>query len=124
MESFGEVFGRIRRERRVTLREVAEYVGKSIGYLSDVEHGRKTPPDLDVVAKVEEILRVTDGTLLNLARQARAQRPTDLVRKLRARPLLAEMLLRAEGLPDDELREEIQRLTERGREDGSKDNSG
>ena len=37
MQSFGDAFREARTARKSTLREIAEHVGKSIGYLSDVE---------------------------------------------------------------------------------------
>lgn len=40
-EAIGRSMARMRKESRATLREVAGLLGYSIGYVSDLEHGRK-----------------------------------------------------------------------------------
>lgn len=77
MKSFGEAFRKFRKERRLTLREIGAQVGLSIGFLSDVEHGRKHPPKNAVVAKIEELLNVSTGVLRALAEEARQRKPTE-----------------------------------------------
>ncbi|HET6741028.1 MAG TPA: helix-turn-helix transcriptional regulator, partial [Kribbella sp.] len=39
----GNVFRRLRRERGITLRELAELAQVSVPYLSEIERGRKEP---------------------------------------------------------------------------------
>lgn len=120
MKSFGEEFKRLRKMSRVTLREIGEYVGKSIGYLSDVEHDRKGPPDLDTVEKIERFLGVKEGYLVNLAANIRKQTPMNVVERIKMRPKLSEVLLRADEAFDsdnglDELLDVIRSLEEKRR---------
>lgn len=49
-----------------TLREVAEATGLSIGFISDIEHGRKrTTPE--VLEKIQALLGVKDNSLVKAA---------------------------------------------------------
>ncbi|MBU1386918.1 MAG: helix-turn-helix transcriptional regulator [Proteobacteria bacterium] len=108
MNNFGQMMKSVRKEKRVTLRKLGEYVGKSIGYLSDIENGRKRAPKLDIVLKIEECLGIVDGTLINLAAKMRRSMPQakKLSEKLMAMPKLSEALLRAdEDLTEDEFDE-------------------
>jgi len=70
---FGASLKKYRKLKKVTLRELSEKIGKSIGYLSDIEHGRKRPPDLEMVNKIEIFLSVEDGELLLIANRERNQ---------------------------------------------------
>jgi transcriptional regulator with XRE-family HTH domain len=116
MESFGKEFKRLRRERKITLREISLFVGKSIGYLSDIEHDRKSPPDLAIVEKIEQTLGITDNYLVNLAARLRRQRPDKLAQRIRRRPILSEVLLRADEFSDKELEELLREFENKGRE--------
>jgi transcriptional regulator with XRE-family HTH domain len=95
MENFGRRLKEERKDKRVTLRKISEYVGKSIGYLSDIEHDRKGPPDLETVRKIEECLGTDDGKLINLASKLRKRIPKDVTQRIRMAPKLSEALLRA-----------------------------
>lgn len=115
MESFGEKLKEVRTAHKATLREVGDYIGKSIGYISDIEHGRKRPPDLETVSKIENFLGIEDGFFVNLARKARRKVNPRLSQKLSTNPKLSTVLLRAEKLPDkklDKLLEAITKLEE------------
>jgi len=110
MDSFGEAFRKARVSKRATLREIAEHIGKSIGYLSDVEHGRKRPPKLDLVTEIEDFLEVEDGKLLKLAAKGRKKIPKEVTHRFRTAPRLSEALLRADldfDLTDEEFDEVI-----------------
>ena len=104
MESFGEAFREARIAKKLTVREVAEHVEKSIGYLSDVEHNRKRPPKLELVSELEDFLGIEDGKLLRLAAKFRKKVPKEVTNKIRMAPRLSEALLRADA--DYELTDE------------------
>lgn len=86
-----------------TLREVAEATGMSIGFISDIEHGRKRTT-VDVLVRVQDVLNVKDNSLVKAAQDA-----TSLKEKLRflyeTRPQASFALARLaeEGITDDEL---------------------
>jgi transcriptional regulator with XRE-family HTH domain len=114
--SFGDAFRKARAARGVTVRKIAEYVDKPISYLSDIEHERKLPPDLETVRKIEDFLGIKDSSLVKIASRARKKAPLNLAQRLRARPLLSEMLLRADDLSDEEIRRWISEMEKKEEE--------
>ena len=100
-ESFGKALKKARVSRKATLREVGDYISKTIGYLCDIEHDRKRPPDLDTVTKIEDFLSINDGHLLNLARKIRSSVKPTWTQRLKRNPEMSTVLLRADQLPDD-----------------------
>ncbi len=115
MNEFSEAFRRERVLRRVTLREISAHTGKSISYLSDVEHGRKTAPELETARKIEEALGISDGRLVTIAKRVRSKTPNNLANLIKMKPRLKELLLRADNLEEDELESLIEELrTEEG----------
>ena len=112
MDNFGEALKIARKSKRATLREVSEYIGKSIGYISDIEHNRKRPPDLETVSKIEDFLGIEDGTLLNIAKIVRKKVRPPLPQRLKMNPKLSTVLLRAENLPDDKKDAAMDKLLE------------
>ena len=109
MNKFGEALREARQNAKKTLRETAARVGLSTGYLSDIEQGRKSAPDLETVRELEGFLRVNDGSLLMLAAEARTQRPTEIVQQIQNRPRLSVLLSRARNLSDEQLEDLIAR---------------
>lgn len=107
MNEFGETLKQARIEAKKTLRETGAFVGLSIGYLSDIEQGRKNPPDLETVRKLQEFLRVKNDDLITLAADARTQRPTEVIQRLQQRTRLSELFFRAKDLSDERLEELI-----------------
>ncbi len=84
--SFGETLRRRREERGLGLRELARQIGKSQGYLSDVEKDKAAPPSVDVIMDLAlalqvdkwELLRAADKEVEYIARQPEA---ADFLRK-------------------------------------------
>jgi transcriptional regulator with XRE-family HTH domain len=107
MKTFGEALKKARVSQRMTLRELSEYLGKSIGYLSDIEQGRKGPPDLETVRKMEECLGINDHSLANFASKLRSRISPDLALRIQMRPQLSELLLRADDLSDKDIKDLI-----------------
>lgn len=108
MNEFAEVFRQARMKNK-TLREIGEHVNLSIGYLSDVEHGRKNPPDLETVRKIENFLGITDGRMEAAALRTKRHTHVGIASRLKARPQLRELLLRADNLDDDKLNDLIKK---------------
>ena len=124
LEEFAALFKNERRTARRTLRELAEAAGKSIGYLSDVEQGRKLPPSPAVVTKIEKELGIQDGRLVKLAEEVRRLRPTELMKMIsNSSPAMTQMVgefLRADDLSDedlDEIRETVSRMQKKRSQD-------
>ena len=72
-QTMGEVIRRERRERHLTLKELAERSALSVVYLGEVERGKKYP-SATVLERVAEALSVTVPDLLEMvADQMRAE---------------------------------------------------
>lgn len=114
MSNFGDALKAARVDKRYTLREVAKNIGKSIGYLSDIEHNRKQAPELEIVSKIEQFLNVNDGSLVNLANKVRNNRAKRLnwSKRLETDHKLATILYRYEGFTDEEKDELLKKLDE------------
>jgi repressor LexA len=63
----GEVIGRRRRERGLTLQQLAERAGCARSYLSLIENGRRPPPGDEVLGRLELALGMEAGSLVRLA---------------------------------------------------------
>lgn len=107
MNEFGEALKAARLAAKKTLRETSAHVNLSIGYMSDIEQGRKSAPDLETVRKLQDFLRVDNESLVLLASEARTKRPTEIAQHIQNRPRLSELLARARNLTDEELEELI-----------------
>lgn len=103
MSEFSEAFRRARLTSGLTFRQIREKVGMSIGFWSDMENGKRNPPDLQKVAEVEKALGVQDGHLVRLAKRVQAAIPSSLGRLIEGRPELGEVLFRADALTPEEL---------------------
>ncbi len=107
MNEFGIALKEARKNAKVKLREVAAYIELSVGYLSDIEQGRKSPPDLETVRKLQDFLKVKNDKLVTLASVERTKMPTEVVQQIQNRPRLSELFFRAKNLNDEELEELI-----------------
>jgi transcriptional regulator with XRE-family HTH domain len=103
-KTFGELLREARSQQKKMLKEVGDYVGKSVTYMSDLEHGRKGAPDLATVARIEQFLLVTDGRLAKAASTERWSLPKSIIRKTQRRQVMAEVLLRANEMTDEQIR--------------------
>jgi transcriptional regulator with XRE-family HTH domain len=105
--SFARILRDARKESGRTLRELSEVTGKAISYLSDVEQGRKGPPDLETVRIMQEFLKVRDDRLVIWASRERRKIEPRIISFIQRKPALEEVLMRAEemDLADSQLRE-------------------
>jgi transcriptional regulator with XRE-family HTH domain len=65
--SFGETLRKTREAEGMGLRELARRIGKSQGYLSDVEKDKVAPPSLEVILAIAEALQADKWELLRAA---------------------------------------------------------
>lgn len=110
MNEFAKIMREERLQQRIKLRHISELVNLSIGYLSDIEHGRKHPPETKVVRAIEKILGITDGRMEIAATKVRKQTADGISHLLKERPQMRELLTRADHLDEDQLRELIKNL--------------
>jgi len=105
MKSFGELLKEERKRSRKKLREVSEFSGLSVSYISDIEQGRKGPPDTEVVRKFESLFSSEEDLLVRAAETERERMPTQVVSRLQERPFLSELFFRIEKEPDEKLKQ-------------------
>jgi len=70
-----------RRIKEITVRKMAELSGVSAGYYSDIESGRRNPPDMIILDKMIKTLGLIGKdklTFYDLAGQARSEAPPDI----------------------------------------------
>jgi len=78
---FGAFIARKRLEKDIKLRPIAEKLGVSITYLSDIIKGRRNPPDIDGLEKLAQALNLNEQEreeMLDLAGRERKQVSPDL----------------------------------------------
>lgn len=120
MGKFAEAFKNARLASGKKFRDLKELTQMSIGYLSDIENGRRKPPELSIVEKIEEFFGVTDKHLTKLAKKERIELQDNVGYLIQAKPQLQELLLRADGLPEQDLLRLLEQV--RGLTDNSEDN--
>ena len=109
---FGVFIAQKRLEKDVKLRPIAEKLGVSVTYLSDIIKGRRNPPDIGGLEALAKILNLSEGErekMLDLAGRERKQVSPDLIEYImdEALPNVRVTLRRAKclGLGDDFWRE-------------------
>jgi len=78
---FGAFLKSKRNEKEIPIRMMAEQVGIKPGYFNDIESGRRTPIELDLLDRIVETLKLSDEdrqTFFDLAGKAREAAPPDL----------------------------------------------
>lgn len=117
MGKYAEAFRKERLKNEITLRQINAILGLSIGFLSDMENGKKNPPEISIVRKFEEIFGITDGYLVRLAKEERVTIPSTIGQMIRFRPELQEVLLRAEALGEDDFNDFLNSLRQKSADD-------
>ncbi len=103
MNEFGTVLKEARISAKKKLREVADHIKLSISYISDIEQGRKHPPDLETVYKLQEFLLVKNNKLITIATTEKTKRPTEVVQKIQNRDGLRQLFFRTKDFSDEQL---------------------
>lgn len=78
---FGAYIAQKRIEKDVKLKPIADKLGVSVTYLSDIIKGRRNPPDIDGLEALAEILGLSEeekNVMLDLAGRERNQVSPDL----------------------------------------------
>ena len=111
--NFGEFLQNKREDKGITLRRMAEMLGVSAPFLSDVEKGRRNSLDMDKLALLKQILNLSDDeyqTMLNLAGKQRKTVAPDLPEYIMDRDYVSAALRTARDLDAGEA--EWQRFVE------------
>ena len=116
-ESFGEFLAAKRMEAKLTYRELAGGLSCSIPYLSDVEKGRRLPPDMEKLKKLARMLELSaqdENKLYDLAGKMRNTVAPDLPEYVR-REYVSAALRKARdlGAGEKEWRQFLEELQNR-----------
>ena len=80
-QNFGEFLQRKRTEKQITLRKMAEMIGITAPYLTDIEKDRRHPPEMEKLELISQILMLNDEdktTMYDLAGKKRNSVAPDL----------------------------------------------
>lgn len=80
-QNFGEFLQRKRTEKQITLRKMAEMIGITAPYLTDIEKDRRNPPEMEKLELISQILTLNDEdktTMYDLAGKKRNSVAPDL----------------------------------------------
>lgn len=112
-QNFGEFLQTKREQQKITLRQLAEKLGVSAPFLSDVEKGRRNSLAMDKLSLLRQILNLSDDeyeTMLNLAGKQRKTVAPDLPEYIMERDYVSAALRTARDLDAGEA--EWQRFVE------------
>lgn len=100
-KNFGDFLQKKRNDKKISLRKMAELLGFSAPFLSDVEKDRRNPPDIDKLEQIVEILNLSDEdreTMMNLAGKRRNSVAPDLPEYIMGRDYVSSALRTAKDL--------------------------
>ena len=99
--NFGEFLQKKREEKKVTLRKMADMLGFSAPFLSDVEKDRRNPPEKDKLDMIVNILGLSEeekDLMFNLAGRRRNTVAPDLPEYIMERDYVSSALRTARDL--------------------------
>lgn len=103
--NFGEFLQKKREEKKVTLRKMADMLGFSAPFLSDVEKDRRNPPEIDKLEMIVSILGLSEeekDLMFNLAGRRRNTVAPDLLEYIMERDYVSSALRTARDLDASE----------------------
>lgn len=104
-QNFGEFLQKKREAKQITLRKMAEMLKMSAPYLSDIEKGRRNPPEMDKLDQIAQILFLSDEertVMLDLAGKMRNTVAPDLPEYIMERDYVSAALRTARDLDASE----------------------
>ncbi|CAB1253406.1 Helix-turn-helix domain protein [Clostridiaceae bacterium BL-3] len=121
MLGFGKFITGKRKSLGMTLRGMASELGIAPAYLSDIEKGRRYPPDMDKLKQMAEILKLTEDekhTMFDLAGEGKNTIAPDLPDYIMSSKKVRVALRKAREVATEEDWEEfVKKLDNRGDKD-------
>ena len=105
MKSFGESLRQLRKDRRITQRELASKIGVDFSYISKIETGALEPPAEEIIIKISKVLEVDEESMIMLAKKI----PTSY-REIIVEDELAELFLRRVSKMSLDDREKVRKV--------------
>ena len=99
--NFGEFISKKRVEKKITLRKMADMLGVSAPFLTDVEKDRRNPFDIEKLTQLEKILNLSkeeNAQMLDLAGKKRNAVAPDLPEYIMERDYVSAALRTARDL--------------------------
>ena len=99
--NFGDILQKKRTERQITLRKMAEMIGITAPYLTDIEKDRRNPPEMEKLETISNILILSDEektTMFDLAGKRRNSVAPDLPDYIMKRDYVSAALRTARDL--------------------------
>jgi transcriptional regulator with XRE-family HTH domain len=103
--NFGDFLQKKRMERQITLRKMAELLGFSAPYLTDIEKDRRNPPEMESLEQISKILNLSEderAIMFDLAGKKRNAVAPDLPEYIIERDYVAAALRTARDLDASE----------------------
>ena len=103
--NFGDFLQKKRMERQLTLRKMAELLGFSAPYLTDIEKDRRNPPEMESLEQISKVLTLSDderAVMFDLAGKKRNAVAPDLPEYIIERDYVAAALRTARDLDASE----------------------
>ena len=103
--NFGDFLQKKRMERQITLRKMAELLGFSAPYLTDIEKDRRNPPEMESLVQISKILNLSEderAVMFDLAGKKRNAVAPDLPEYIIERDYVAAALRTARDLDASE----------------------
>lgn len=110
MGEYGDALKVARTAAKKKLRETSEATGLSVSYLSDIEQGRKSPPDVQIVRMLQDFLGIADDAHVPLAERERTKMPTQMIQSFQSKPRLHDLFFRLKNLSEEELEDFLKKL--------------
>lgn len=105
MNKFGKFISKRRLEMELSLRKMADLVELSPAYWSDIEKGRRNPPNIDKLEKIAEVLKLTQEekeNMIDMASEDRDEIPMDLPDYIKESELARTALRKAKNINNTE----------------------
>ena len=117
-ENFGDFISKKRVEQKITLRKMADMLGVSAPFLTDVEKDRRNPFDMEKLNQLAHILELTaeeKAQMLDLAGKKRNEVAPDLPEYIMGRDYVSAALRTARDLDagEEEWKQFIEELKKR-----------
>ena len=107
---FGEFVSERRKEKKISLRRMAELLDLSPSYWSDIEKGRRNPPNINKLQEIANILGISHAELdgmIDMASEDRDEIPMDLPNYIKESNLARTALRKARKMDEVEGKSDI-----------------
>lgn len=105
MNQFGEFIAARRKEKELSLRKMAELIDLSPAYWSDIEKGRRNPPNINKLEEIGELLGLSQeekDKMIDMASEDRDEIPMDLPEYIKDSNLARTALRKARKMDEVE----------------------